>query len=67
MEYEPLPICGKLWNIPQTAERLGLAPKTLRNWIFEGRLSFFKIGGSVRISEKVVLELLARGYRRGDI
>ena len=63
MEYEPLPVVGKLWNVAQAADRLGLAPKTIRNWLYEGKLRHFKIGGAVRVSEQTVLELLARGHR----
>ena len=62
MENFELPVCGRMLNVAQVAHSLGLAQKTVRNWLYLNRIEHFKIGASVRISERTVREILARGH-----
>lgn len=39
----------KLISIQQAADLVGLQPKTIYNWTYEGKLPAFKIGRSKRI------------------
>lgn len=48
-------------TVEKAAERLGLAPSTVRTWIARKRIDYVKVGGAVRIPEDVVDVLLARG------
>jgi excisionase family DNA binding protein len=61
--YE-IPTIGKLLTIAEFAHALGLSQRTVRNWIFQKRLKFFKVGSAVRIGENELLQLLARGHRK---
>lgn len=61
--YE-IPTLGRLLTIAEFAHALALSPRTIRNWIFTGRVKFFKIGGAVRLSETELLQILGRGHRR---
>lgn len=56
-------------RVPQTvpiervAERLGVSAWTVRTWIRAGRLSSYKVGRRVLISEEEISDLLSAGYR----
>lgn len=62
IDYE-LPICVRLLSVDEVGRALKKSPKTIRNWIYEGKLRWFKVGGSVRVAESEVLSLLARSHR----
>jgi excisionase family DNA binding protein len=62
INYE-LPVLGRLLTVEQTARALGMSQKTIRNWLCEGKIKFFKINRSVRIAESVILQILAHSHR----
>jgi excisionase family DNA binding protein len=51
----------RLLTISQAAERLGLKPATVRFWVWARKIAYVKVGRSVRISEGVIEEIIARG------
>jgi excisionase family DNA binding protein len=54
----------KLLNINQAAELLGIKPKTLYQWKWRKQyLPFFKIGKSLRISEKDLMQFIEKRRR----
>lgn len=50
-----------LLTVPQAAERLGLAEGTLRNWMYQRKIEFVKIGGTAKIREAEVERIIAEG------
>jgi excisionase family DNA binding protein len=60
-------------NVPQTipqtipidalAERLGVSTWTIRTWLRQGRIPYFKLGRRVLVPVAAVDELLATTYR----
>jgi excisionase family DNA binding protein len=62
VNYET-PVCGRMLNVGEVGRALGKSPKTIRNLIYQGRMKWFKIGGSVRVAESEVLQILARSHR----
>jgi excisionase family DNA binding protein len=58
----------RLLDIPQSAERLGIKPKTLRFWIWAGQIEYVKVGRAVRLRESTINQIIERGTvpaRRG--
>jgi excisionase family DNA binding protein len=57
----------KLLTVEEAAERLGLHPKTIRDWISQRRLAIVKFGrqrqASVRIEEQELERLVAENRR----
>jgi len=51
----------KLLTISQAAERLGLAPVTVRTWIGARKLGIVRLGRAIRISERELERLVERG------
>lgn len=41
----------RLLTIPEAAERLALAPATLRKWLWQKRIQCVRVGRAVRIRE----------------
>ena len=54
---------GKLLTVFEAEERTGRKASTWRRDIFERRISYVKIGRSVRIPEEVIDGLIAKGWR----
>ena len=52
----------QLHSIDTAADRLLVAPKTLRNWIGERRIAVYRIGRRVRIPESEIQRVLEEGY-----
>lgn len=53
-----------LHTVQEVARRLGLKPSTIRKLILERRITVFRTSlRAVRISEKTVQDILARGHR----
>ncbi len=53
----------QLHPIPGAAERLGVAPKTLRNWIDAGKLNVYRVGGrAIRVSEAEIERVLQESF-----
>ena len=48
-------------TVERAADRLGLAPSTIRTWIARKRIDYVKVGGAVRIPETVIDAIVARG------
>ena len=48
-------------NVPEAAERLGLAPATLRQWIWRRKIEVVRVGRSVRIRPEVIEKIITRG------
>jgi excisionase family DNA binding protein len=57
---ETLP--DNLMTTKQLAEYLSLKPQTLRLWICQRKIPFFKIGGSVRFRRSEIEALLEQGH-----
>jgi excisionase family DNA binding protein len=53
----------KLLAIPEAAERLALAPATLRKWIYLRRLSCVRVGRAVRLRESDVEAMARVGFQ----
>jgi excisionase family DNA binding protein len=53
-----------LMSVGQVACRYGVAAKTVRNWQYQGRLPFVKLGWLVRFRPADVEALIAKGYHR---
>lgn len=45
---------NKLLTIQQTAKLFQVNPRTIRNWIDDGKLKRFKVGHTVRISQEEI-------------
>jgi len=45
----------------EAAQRLRLKPKTVRRWIFLRKLSYVKVGASVRIPEAEIRRIIKEG------
>ena len=54
---------GKLLSVRQVAARLSLSENTIRAWIFQKKIEFYKIGRSVKIDSQEIDRVLARGRR----
>ena len=51
----------RMLTIPLAAEQLGLKPATVRDWIYQRKIAFVKVGRAVRISEDTIRALIERG------
>lgn len=49
-------------TVGQAAKRLGLNEHTIRVWLSRGKLSYFKLGRAVRVSESEIERLLSEGF-----
>lgn len=49
----------QLLTLHEVAERLAVAPKTIRNWQSGNQIPYLKINGAVRFSPKQLAEWLA--------
>ena len=48
-----------LMKVPEAAERLGVTPKTIYNWISKGKLKAQRVGGrNIRIDELDLYEII---------
>jgi excisionase family DNA binding protein len=57
------PDSDKLLTGAQVAERLGLKPVTIRQWIAKRKLASVKVGDrAIRIPESEVAKLIERGF-----
>ena len=50
------------YKVPEAAPRIGVADKTLWNWIAERRVSVYRTGRSVRIGESEFKRILEEGF-----
>lgn len=55
----------RLYSYPEAAKRLGLSQATLRRWVSEGRIGFYKLGRVVRFSERHLSAVLEEHYAEG--
>lgn len=51
----------RLLTVEQAAEALGVAPATIRMWIWKRRIPYAKISRAVRISTRTIEEIIERG------
>ena len=58
---DPRYFLSAMLTVPEAAKRLGLKESTLRFWIWQRRIEYVKVGRAVRISERAIAELIARG------
>ena len=54
---------GRLLSVRQVAARLSLSENTIRAWIFQKKIEFYKIGRSVKIDSQEIDRVLERGRR----
>ena len=52
---------ARLLTVEQAAEALGVAPATVRMWIWKRRIPYAKISRAVRISSRTIEEIIERG------
>lgn len=52
---------SRLLPVPEAAERLGLRPATLKDWIYRRRIEYVRVGRAVRIAENTITDIIARG------
>ena len=57
----------QLLTIHEASARLGLRESTLRKWVLQKRISYFKLGRSIRVSAQVVEKMIAEGYREAIV
>jgi len=50
-----------LRTIDEAAQRLRLKPKTVRRWVFLRKVSYVKVGASVRIPEAEIRRIIEEG------
>lgn len=50
-----------LLTVEQFAVALGLAPKTIRMWVWRKEVSFVKVGGAVRFRPETLEQVIKRG------
>ncbi|PYS12209.1 MAG: DNA-binding protein [Acidobacteria bacterium] len=49
-------------TVKEAAEQLGLSPKTIRDWIWQRKIEFFRVGGrAIRIRQAEIDRLLDEG------
>ncbi len=51
----------KLLAIPEAAERIGFKPKTIQRWVFLRKITYVRIGHSIRIPESEILRIIEEG------
>jgi excisionase family DNA binding protein len=51
----------RLFTVRESAERLGIKPKTVRFWIWTRKIEYVKIGRAVRLREDTIQKLIERG------
>jgi excisionase family DNA binding protein len=51
----------KMLTVPEAAARLRLSPAAIRAWVMRRRISYCKLGRSVRISESEITRLITAG------
>jgi excisionase family DNA binding protein len=52
---------SKLLNVAEAAEYLGLKPATMRSWVLRRKISYTKVGRSVRIEQSVLDDIIRQG------
>jgi excisionase family DNA binding protein len=52
---------SKLHRVPEAALEFNVAPKTVWNWVGQGRIATVRIGRSVRIPHAEILRLIEEG------
>lgn len=52
----------KLLRLSECAERTGHRVCTWRAWILDGKVPYYKVGGSVRVAEGDLEEFIQAGY-----
>lgn len=55
---------AEMLTVVQVADRLGLSPATIRSWIVQRRITFARLGRSVRIPTSAIEEIIERGIVR---
>jgi len=50
----------KLWTVKEVAEYLKVTTTTVNNWIQDGKLKAYKVGGALRIKEVDLIEFTSK-------
>ena len=58
---DPSEFLSAMLTVPEAAKRLGLKESTLRFWVWQRKIEHVKVGRAVRIPERTIAELIARG------
>lgn len=56
-----------LYTVKETADKLGVSTKTVRNRMKDRQLSYFKLGGLIRISDEQIGDYLGLGLMSADL
>jgi len=59
-DCQPESVVSTIYTIEETAELLKIKPRTVRQWITDGKLKSFKIGDLVRVHEDDLQEFIDR-------
>jgi excisionase family DNA binding protein len=53
----------RLLNVAEVANLLGIKVSTIRAWVLERKIPYYKIGRSIRFSEQELQEFLQKNHR----
>ena len=62
-DHQSLNVVTPIYTIEETAEILKIKPRTVRQWITDGKLKSFKLGDLVRVHEDDLQEFIDRARR----
>lgn len=51
-----------LISVRDGAKKIGIKPVTLRKWIYDGRISFFRLGSRVLLREDDLIDFISKNY-----
>ncbi len=54
----------RLLTVREASEQLGLREATVRKWVLEKRIGYYKIGRAVRVPAEAVTRLIRESYRK---
>jgi excisionase family DNA binding protein len=56
-----------LWTTTQAGELLGVSGQTIKNWVKQGRLSAFRVGGRIMIPKDALAEYVRKAKTSLDL
>ncbi len=55
-------VTSQLHKVPVAAGKLDISPKTMWNWIGQGRVGVVRLGRSVRVPQQEIDRLIEEGF-----